>query len=204
MHELIHASLREAATGLERLRYDTAMLTTIERAGKALAAAFKAGNRVFSCGNGGSMCDAMHFAEELSGRYRGDRPALAAQAISDVGHMSCVANDYGYDNVFARYLQAHGREGDILLAISTSGTSRNVLKAVCQAQVMGMNVVGLSGSAKGFPVLISYDDGSSMSIDPVDFDIHTPAGKYADRVQELHIKVIHILIEIVEREMGYT
>ena len=190
MHELIHASLREAATGLERLRYDTATLTTIERAGKALAAAFKAGNRVFSCGNGGSMCDAMHFAEELSGRYRGDRPALAAQAISDVGHMSCVANDYGYRDVFTRYLAAHSRKGDILLAISTSGTSENVVAAIDWARDMGRPTIGLSAS--GFKQRVP------------DFDIRTPAGKYADRVQELHIKVIHILIEIVEREMGYT
>ena len=192
MRELIHASLREAAAGLERLRYDTATLNTIERAGKALAAAFKAGNRVFSCGNGGSMCDAMHFAEELSGRFRGDRPALAAQAISDVGHMSCVANDYGYNEVFSRYLEAHGRPGDVLLAISTSGNSPSVTNAVDYAAENKMVIITLTGNSDGY----IYGAG--------DHDICTPAGKYADRVQELHIKVIHILIEIVEREMGYA
>lgn len=192
MHELIHASLFDAALGLEKMRSNTETIIAIEAAGRALAAAFKAGNRVYSCGNGGSMCDAMHFAEELSGRFRADRPALAAQAISDVGHLTCVSNDFGYAEVFSRYIEAHGRPGDVLLAISTSGMSENVLLAAIAATNKGMGVIGLTGKA-----------GTAVS-KAADISIDTPAGRYADRVQELHIKVIHILIEIVEREMGYA
>ncbi len=164
------------------------MLETIAQAGSDLGAALKAGKRVFSCGNGGSMADAMHFAEELTGRYRQDRPPLAATAISDPTHLSCVANDYGYAKVFSRYVEAHGRSGDFLLAISTSGTSCNVVAAMDMANRLGVRIIGLS--AAGFM-------GGSMT---PDYDIRTPApGHTSDRVQELHIKVIHILIELVER-----
>lgn len=193
MQSLIHAALREAADSLARLRYDAAALVAIESAGKALAGALHAGNRVYSCGNGGSMCDAMHFAEELSGRFRRDRPALAAQAISDVGHMSCVANDFGYAEVFSRYIEAHGRKGDVLLAISTSGKSPNILMAAQAAKDRGMSVIGLSAAGWDAPYATC-----------IDFDIRTPGGRYADRVQELHIKVIHILIELVESHLGCT
>src|SRR5687767_12958501 len=110
----------------------------IETAGNLLVAAIKSGNKILSCGNGGSMCDAMHFAEELTGRYRNNRPALPAMAISDVSHMSCVSNDYGYDQVFSRYVEALGQPGDVLLGISTSGNSPNVLKAAEAARSRGM------------------------------------------------------------------
>ena len=136
------------------------------------------------------MCDAMHFAEELTGRFRDDRPGYAALAISDAGHLSCVGNDYGYDQVFARFLEAHGRAGDVLLAISTSGTSKNVLAAAAVAQRIGVRVIALTGHA-GTPLT-----------ELADIAIVTPAGRYADRVQELHIKVIHILIELVERHLA--
>ena len=135
------------------------------------------------------MCDAMHFAEELSGRYRLHRKGLPAASISDPSHLSCVGNDYGYDRVFARYLEAHGSEGDCLLAISTSGTSANVLAAADYAKHHGIHIIALTGR-----------HGSRLS-ELSDTDICTPAGQYADRVQELHIKVIHILIELVEREL---
>jgi D-sedoheptulose 7-phosphate isomerase len=187
MSDVVQANLREAQDALGSLLADSAMLGTIASAGLDLGAALKNGKRVFSCGNGGSMCDAMHFAEELSGRYRNDRAALAATAISDVGHMTCVANDYGYEHVFARYLEAHGRQGDFLLAISTSGKSRSILNAVDTAQARGMKVIGLHGR-RGSPL----DSAAHYSI-------CTPGGTYADRVQELHIKVVHILIELVER-----
>lgn len=190
---MIRFALSEAQQALEALRSDTSMLATIAAAGKALADAMANGNRVFSCGNGGSMCDAMHFAEELSGRFRSDRPPLAAQAISDVGHMSCVANDFGYAEVFSRYIEAHGRPGDVLLAISTSGKSPNILMAAQAAKDRGMRVIGLSAGG--------WEEHYSPCID---VDIRTPGGRYADRVQELHIKVIHILIEIVERHLGYA
>lgn len=163
------------------------MLDTIAQAGTDLGTALKAGKRVFSCGNGGSMADAMHFAEELTGRYREDRPPLAATAISDPTHLSCVANDYGYEHVFSRYLHAHGRPGDFLLAISTSGNSMSVLRAINTAHFHDMRVIGLSAKGWRDPV-------------EVDYDIQTgPPNTTSDRVQELHIKVIHILIELVER-----
>jgi D-sedoheptulose 7-phosphate isomerase len=188
--QLIHAALDEAAQSLERARRDAALIGSIEAAGLLLARAFEGGHRAFSCGNGGSMCDAMHFAEELTGRFRRDRRPLAAQAISDPGHMSCVANDFGYAEVFARYVTAHGRAGDVLLAISTSGTSANVLAAAQAARAQSMPVIALTGRA-----------GSPLGR-LADVDVCTPAGRFADRVQELHIKVIHILIELVEHELG--
>jgi D-sedoheptulose 7-phosphate isomerase len=168
----IEHSLQEAHTALTQLLANANALAQIEQAARLLIDTFTAKGHVYSCGNGGSMCDAMHFAEELTGRYRLDRAALGAAAMSDASHMSCVGNDYGYDFVFSRYLEAHGRPGDCLVALSTSGTSKNILQAARTAQSLGLKVI---------------------------VTICTPAGKYADRVQELHIKVLHILIELVER-----
>lgn len=184
-HGIVAHALGDAHRAIIALMGNQDMVDTIAQAGAAMGAALKAGHRVYSCGNGGSMADAMHFAEELTGRYRQDRPPLAATAISDPTHLSCVANDYGYDQVFARYVQAHGRPGDWLLAISTSGKSPNVLRAIDAANCQDMVVIGLSGSG--------------IDSEWVDYDIQTPAGTTSDRVQELHIKVIHILVEIVER-----
>jgi len=190
MTHVVRAALDEAAAALDRLRADDTTLARIAQAGELLAAALAAGGRVFACGNGGSMCDAMHFAEELSGRFRDDRPGYAAVAISDPGHLSCVANDYGYEQVFARYLRAHGRAGDVLLAISTSGTSRNVVAAARAANELQMRVIALAGR------------GGTPLAELADIAVVTPGGSYADRVQELHIKVIHILIELVERRLA--
>jgi len=187
---VVRAALDEAAAALDRLRADDATLAHIAQAGERLAAAFAAGGRAFSCGNGGSMCDAMHFAEELTGRFRDDRPGYAAVAIGDPSHLSCVANDYGYEQVFARYLRAHARAGDVLLAISTSGTSRNVLAAAREAKELRMQVVALVGR------------GGTPLADLADIAIVTTGGRYADRVQELQIKVIHILNELVERRLA--
>jgi len=188
--EVVRATLQQAHAALEALLADEAMLANIERAGALLAAAFAAGGKVYSCGNGGSMCDAMHFAEELTGRYRDDRPGYAATAIADASHLSCVGNDYGYEQVFARYVQAHGRSGDVLLAITTSGTSKNVVAAAKQARELGVKVIALTGKP------------DTPITELADIAIVTPGGKYADRVQELHIKVIHILIELVERNLA--
>jgi D-sedoheptulose 7-phosphate isomerase len=183
-------TLNEALGALQALIGDEAMLQRIAAAGQVLADTFAAGGRAYSCGNGGSMCDAMHFAEELTGRFRDNRPGYAALAISDASHLSCVGNDYGYDRVFARFIEAHGRAGDVLLAISTSGTSKNVLAAVETAHQRGMKVIGLTGRA------------ATPLAESADIAIVTPAGQYADRVQELHIKVIHILIELIERKLS--
>jgi D-sedoheptulose 7-phosphate isomerase len=183
----IAAALSDARAALDALLADQSALGDIERASALLIKAFEGGGRAFSCGNGGSMSDAMHFAEELTGRFRSDRPGLPAQAISDVGHLTCVANDFGYEQVFARYLRSHGRPGDCLLAISTSGSSPNVLAAARAARELGMSVVGLTGRS----------DSALATL--CDVCVSTPAGRYADRAQELHIKVIHILIELIER-----
>jgi D-sedoheptulose 7-phosphate isomerase len=174
---------------LQNLLANVETLAQAREAGVVLADTLKNGGHVFSCGNGGSMCDAMHFAEELSGRFRGDRPALAATSISDASHISCVSNDYGYEFVFSRYLEAHARVGDALVAISTSGRSKNVLNAVAVARQKGVKVIGMTGKL-GCPLAEASD-----------ILLATPAGVHADRVQELHIKLIHIMIELVERQM---
>ncbi|WP_294768371.1 SIS domain-containing protein [uncultured Rhodoferax sp.] len=183
----ITASLQEAHVALTNLLANPATLQDIERAAQLLIQVFERKGRVYSCGNGGSMCDAMHFAEELTGRYRLDRPGLAATAISDAGHLTCVGNDHGYEQVFSRYVESHGREGDCLLALSTSGTSKNVIRAARAAKAQGVHVIILSGRPS--PELEALSD----------VYINTPGGQFADRVQELHIKVLHILIELVER-----
>jgi D-sedoheptulose 7-phosphate isomerase len=185
--EPIRASLNEARLGLELLIADEARLQTIAVAAERLIAVFEAQGRVFSCGNGGSMCDAMHFAEELTGRFRKDRKGYAATAISDPGHLTCVGNDFGYDAIFARYIEAHARPGDALIAISTSGKSPSILNAAVRARELGVIVIGLTGKP-----------GSPLDA-LCDVVICTPAGQFADRVQELHIKVLHIIIELIER-----
>jgi D-sedoheptulose 7-phosphate isomerase len=165
-------------------------LASVEASGETMVNALKSGNKIMSCGNGGSMCDAMHFAEELSGRYRDDRPAYAALSISDPSHMSCVGNDYGYDYVFSRYLEGLGREGDVLLAISTSGNSANVIKAAEVAKQKGIKVIGLTGKNGG-------------KLAPLcDVEVRVPWNGYADRIQEIHIKVIHSLIDYIESNIA--
>lgn len=161
----------------------------IKRAGEIMIESIKSGGKILSCGNGGSMCDAMHFAEELTGRYRENRKAIPAISISDVSHISCVSNDYGYEFVFSRYLEALGNNGDVLLAISTSGNSGNILKAIEVARNKGMKIVGLTGK-----------DGGKMAT-LCDVEIRAPFSKYADRAQEIHIKVIHSLIDFIETNL---
>ncbi len=184
----IQQALEQSLHALQQLMANQTALDSIEHAATLLIHTFENGGRVYACGNGGSMSDAMHFAEELTGRFRSNRAGLPAQAISDVGHLTCVANDFGYDQVFSRYLQAHGRTGDCLFAISTSGKSANIVNAAVAAKDLGMTVVALTGR-----------DHSELSV-LADVSIATPAGKFADRAQELHIKVIHILIELIERK----
>jgi D-sedoheptulose 7-phosphate isomerase len=164
----------------------------IEQAGNLMVTAIENSGKIISCGNGGSMCDAMHFAEELTGRYRDDRPGIPALSISDPSHISCVANDYGYDFVFSRYVESVGQPGDVLLGISTSGNSKNVINAIEAARKKGMKVVGLTGK-----------DGGKMA-DLCDVEIRAPFSPYADRAQEIHIKVIHSLIGHIETTLNYT
>jgi len=186
---LIREELVEAQQVLDRFIKDEGCINAIDEAAALLAESFKKGGKVISCGNGGSHCDAMHFAEELTGRYRDDRPAYPAIAVSDVSHISCVSNDYGYDFVFSRYLEGLGQEGDVLLGISTSGNSGNILKAVEAARKKGMKVILLSGK-----------DGGKMA-GMADVEIRVPHFGYADRIQEVHIKAIHIMIQLIEKHM---
>ena len=161
----------------------------IEKAVLMMSEALKNGNKIISCGNGGSMCDAMHFAEELSGRFRENRKGLAAISISDPSHITCVANDFGFDYIFSRYLEAVGQAGDVLLGISTSGNSKNVILAVDKAKELGIKTIILTGK-----------DGGKLT-DLADLEIRAPYSSYADRAQEIHIKIIHNLILGIEREL---
>jgi D-sedoheptulose 7-phosphate isomerase len=189
MKDRIKNSLEEARRALEHLLADEETLDQIDAAAAGLVTCFEHGGRVFSCGNGGSMCDAAHFAEELTGRYRKNRPGFAAIAINDPSHITCVGNDFGFDTIFSRYIESHGRMGDVLLALSTSGKSPNILKAMAAAEKLGMITIALIGAAESPLAMLA------------DIAICTPAGDFADRVQELHIKVLHILIELVERQL---
>ena len=162
----------------------------IETAIEMMCTALKAGNKIISCGNGGSMCDAMHFAEELSGRFRNNRRGLAAVSISDPSHISCVANDFGYDFVFSRYIEAIGQSGDVLLGISTSGSSKNVILAVKEAKKKGMKTLVLTGK----------DGGKLAGL--ADLEIRAPYSEFADRAQEIHIKIIHNFILGIELNLG--
>ena len=161
----------------------------ISNAIEILSTSLSQGGKVISCGNGGSMCDAMHFAEELSGRFRNDRRGLAALSISDPSHISCVANDYGYEYIFSRYVEAVGKKGDVLLGISTSGNSENVIKAVKTAKEKGIKTIVLTGKTGG------------QLAELADLEIRAPQSEYADRAQEIHIKVIHALIDGIERSL---
>jgi D-sedoheptulose 7-phosphate isomerase len=188
----IRAELQEAADVLAKFMADENNIKLIQDAAVMIADSFKQGGKVLSCGNGGSHCDAMHFAEELTGRYRENRPSYPAIAISDVSHLSCVSNDFGYDYVFSRYLEGVGQKGDVLFGLSTSGNSKNVLNAIKTAKEKGMKVIAMTGK-----------DGGQMA-GLADIEIRVPHFRYADRTQEIHIKVIHILMMLIEFEMAKT
>lgn len=184
---LIEHGLQDARRLLEEFMADRKQLESIAAAGDLLAEALRQGGKVLSCGNGGSLCDAMHFAEELTGRFRNNRSALPAIAIADPAHITCTANDFGFEYIFSRYVEALGKEGDVLLAISTSGNSENIIRAIDAARAKGMKVVGLTGKT-----------GGRMK-ELCDVAIVVPWNHYSDRIQEIHIKIIHILIEYIEQ-----
>ncbi|EGR0516315.1 D-sedoheptulose 7-phosphate isomerase [Vibrio cholerae] len=188
--DLIRSELTEAADVLQKFLSDDHNIAQIEVAAKLIADSFKQGGKVLSCGNGGSHCDAMHFAEELTGRYRENRPGYPGIAISDPSHLSCVSNDFGYDYVFSRYVEAVGAKGDVLFGLSTSGNSGNILKAIEAAKAKGMKTIALTGK-----------DGGKMA-GLADVEIRVPHFGYADRIQEVHIKIIHIIIQLIEKEMA--
>ena len=187
---IIKDELLEAEKVLQAFIEDEQNLKKIDQAATLLADSFKQEGKVLSCGNGGSHCDAMHFAEELTGRYREHRPSYPAIAISDSSHLSCVGNDYGFDSVFARYLEGVGRRGDVLFCLSTSGNSENVIKAMKVAKLKGISTIALTGK-----------DGGKMA-GLADVEIRVPHFGFADRIQEVHIKIIHILIYLIEKKMA--
>jgi D-sedoheptulose 7-phosphate isomerase len=185
----IRASFEEAATTLRAFLDEPVCLEGVRRFVAAATTALRSGKKLMACGNGGSMCDAMHFAEEWTGRFRRDRAALPAIAFSDPSQLTCIANDFGFDEVFARALEAYGQPGDLLVVLSTSGNSPNVLKAVAMAKKKGVVSIGLLG--KG---------GGALRAE-VDIPIVVPRAETSDRIQEIHIKILHIAIEAVEREL---
>ncbi|WP_026996234.1 D-sedoheptulose 7-phosphate isomerase [Flectobacillus major] len=187
MKNIIAQELNEAQLVLQNFLSDEQNIQQIEAAATLMADAIKANHKIISCGNGGSHCDAMHFAEELSGRYRNERRSLPAIAISDVSHISCVSNDYGFEYIFSRFVEGLGNEGDVLLGISTSGNSANIIRAVEAAKAKGMKVVILSGK-----------NGGKLA-GTADVEIIVPHFGYADRIQEVHIKIIHIFILLIEK-----
>ena len=191
MRELIQYDLQEAKDELERFLSEPSTTDSIEAAARICTEALAAGCKIISCGNGGSLCDATHFAEELTGRYRAGRRSLPAIAINDPAYLTCASNDFSYEKAFSRYVEGVGCKGDVLLAISTGGTSANVLGAAAAAREKGMKVIALTGPS-GNPL-------EKMS----DAAVCAPAAPHSDRIQEIHIKVIHILIHAIEAGMGF-
>lgn len=186
---LIENNLNEAKRVLDSFISDKKNLFAIANAGELMLEAIASGNKIITCGNGGSACDASHFAEEMTGRFRGERCALPAISINDASHITCTANDYGFESIFSRFIEGLGREGDILLAISTSGNSNNVVKAAETAQKKGIKVISLTGK----------DGGILRTCSNV--NINVAHNGWADRIQEIHIKVIHILIDYIENKL---
>ena len=185
--ETIKNELNEAYRLLKKFTDDKSNINAIESAAALMKDSIKNGGKIISCGNGGSMCDAMHFAEELTGKFREERKSLPAISISDPSHITCVGNDYGFQFVFSKYLEGIGKSGDVLLAISTSGNSENIINAANYAKANNIKVVSLTGK-----------DGGKLS-DLSDIEIRVPHFGYSDRIQEIHIKVIHILILLIEK-----
>ncbi len=181
-------SLVEAQATLNEFVGNPDQLKKCEKFSELLTETFRAGGKLFTCGNGGSHCDAMHFAEEFTGRYRKDRAPLGALALGDPSHVTCVSNDYGFNEIFSRQVQGLGRKGDILVGLSTSGNSENVIRAFQAAKEMGIQTVALLGR-----------DGGKLKA-MADLAIVIPATT-SDRIQEMHIKIIHTVIETVERQL---
>nr|WP_320059102.1 SIS domain-containing protein [uncultured Bacteroides sp.] len=191
MESLIYESLSESQNVLDEfIKSDAAEL--INKAATIMTRTFQNGGKVISCGNGGSLCDAAHFAEELTGRYRKNRRPYAAIAINDPAYITCVGNDFSFDEIFSRYIEAMGKQGDTLLAISTSGNSENVIRAVKTAKSIGMNVISLTRV------------GENRLLELSDIALVSPATDFSDRIQEIHIKIIHILIQAIEAKLGHN
>ena len=186
----IQQHFEESAQLAQQLLGDKAFLETMQQGAELLVEALGSGHKILTCGNGGSMCDAMHMAEELSGKYREDRPPFAALAMSDASALTCIGNDYGFDQVFSRQTQALGKPGDVLVCISTSGNSQNVLQAARKAKELGMRVLSLTGN------------GGGALGDLAEVDVSVPWSGFADRIQEVHIRCIHSWIDAIEHKLA--
>ena len=180
--------LEEAQLLLQNCLQNDDFISSIDNAASLMFEAIQSGGKILSCGNGGSMCDAMHFAEEMTGCFREQRQALPAIAISDPSHITCTANDYGFEAIFSRYVDAVGKKGDVLFAISTSGNSKNIIQAAKVARNKGLKLVALTGKSGGELAELA------------NVEVRIPYQGYADRIQEMHIKVIHILIDQIESQ----
>jgi len=187
--ELIHKELTEASDLLRKFLSNEDNLTAIENAANTLVESIKNGGVIISCGNGGSACDAMHFAEELTGNYRKTRDPIPAIAISDSSYITCTANDFGFGQIYSRYVKGFGKPGDVLVAISTSGNSENIINAAEMARQKQMKVIGLTGK-----------NGGKLA-ELCDVHINVAHNGYSDRIQEIHIKIIHILIFLIEKQL---
>lgn len=186
MQNALAQSFKNAAELLIQFYEETDNLTKLTGLAQLFSKCFQENNKILICGNGGSACDAMHFAEEFTGRYRKDRKALPVVHLLDAGHVTCVGNDYGFEEIFARGVEAFGRPGDWLIGLSTSGNSENVIRAFQKAKELKLNTLALLGK-----------EGGKLK-GTCDFEFIIP-GKTADRIQEVHMTILHILIEGVER-----
>ena len=184
--DIIKDQLNEANQLLNKVINDELLIKSISKASQIMINSIQNKKKIISCGNGGSMCDAIHFAEELTGKFRDERKSLPALSISDPSHITCVGNDFGFDKIFSKYIEGVGKKGDTLLAISTSGNSKNVINAAKYCTENNINVISLTGNNGG--KLSKYSD----------IEIRVPHFGYSDRIQEIHIKVIHILILLIE------
>lgn len=187
--QTILSELQQSAAVLDGFLKEPANIQKIDEAAHLIIESVNAGGKIICCGNGGSHCVAMHFAEELTGRYRENRNPIPALSISDPGHMSCVGNEFGYDFIFSRFVDAIGQPNDVLLAVSTSGNSANVIKAAESAQVKDMKVIALTGK-----------NGGKLA-DNADVEIRVPHFGFADRIHEIHYKIVHILIVLLEKQV---
>lgn len=189
MRSLIEESLQGAQKALDQLQKEES-IRFMEEVGKAVACCFESGSKLLLAGNGGSLCDAMHFAEELTGFFRSRRRALPALVLSEPAHITCVGNDTNFDEIFERGVQAFGKKGDIFIALTTSGNSSNIVKAMQAAKIAGLTTVAFlgkgGGKLKGF----------------ADYELIIDGFTYSDRIQEAHMLAIHIIIEVCERAMG--
>ena len=185
MRESIQSSLNDSLRAIESMQ-SPEVISFIEKLAEAITTCYQNGGKLIIAGNGGSLCDAMHFAEEMTGFYREKRPALPAIALADPGHMSCVGNDVGFESIFSRGVEAHGKKGDLFIALTTSGNSENLVRGVEAAQKMGLTTVAFLGK-----------EGGKLK-GKCDLEWIVSGFKYSDRIQEAHMTAIHIVIEQVE------